>query len=659
MTKKRCHIRFEDRVLAVLNLGASGIQVVHETKKDLCAAIPVLGADSTTPALNRFRFIKRIPGKNEIHPDSVAVDEWAAGSAEHFFVDNDIQLPPSESSEGPMLYAQAEGATAADVGGGAAIESGSTVAEAAGGSAGTVTSTATGVAAGGAAVGVGAVAVADSSKLAAYTTGSGITGGIAVPANITLSANFIHDGTTVFTSGESNPSGLRIGSFSLSGSVADVTSIRFNLLQNLDATFFEIRDVLDTDQITVIGHDLYYIGPTSNFNQQPSYSIVVESTDSGSVTPLVYVKTLTIVVTVDAMQAVGWQESRWMSGATLHASDNPDNALTDHPLRLQASSGDDWLLGSAGNDFFGGMASGDTFIGGAGTDVAQLDAAVIPTSGPLRLGFYPSSALQIPTDEPVVTDVSSSFDGVLSWGNEVFIQAEQIRFMLPGDSMWRVFTTEPLKTSHLTFPEEFILAQDNPNDPAYLGAYRLLLSSEDDWVVFGDSNGVLDAGAGNDCVVTTAAFSVVSGGEGDDWLLAGDPAENPVLAANQSTCLLGDTGNDVLVALAGHVDAWGGAGHDTFILAGAKATLTVHDYDPNVDSIVWTDLQGYSVFKSTGSDGSTTFFHSEVNSVLLQSTSVVRGSELSHDWWPQNTVSTISTLSHLPVTWMADSWITV
>lgn len=646
MTKKRSHLRPEDRTTVIANPDLPGIQFAHQIKPYPDAAIFSFGQGSQNLSTNRFRFNKRSTVNYHDDPDFVIAEEWSAQGDEQFSGGNDVPNLLGEFDQDLTRLAQTAAATAADVGSGVvgfAAEAVPPIAEAAGAGAGIGTGFAVGAAEVGAvAVVTGAtlVAVSDSAIQAPNLKNNSANN---APTNITLSVNVIRDGTTVPMLAENNSSGVKIGDLFVIDSDSVDHLNRLSLLPGPDAALFEIRAVLGSDQLTVIGHELYYIGPTPDFNQQPSYSIVVESTDSSSVTPLIFAKTLTIVVTIDAIQAVGWQESAWVSGATLYAFDDPTTPLIDQSLHVYASNSDDWLLGSAGNDFFSGMASGDIFIGGAGIDVVQLDTSVVPASGPIRLGFYPSAALQAPPDALIQADALPSLDGVLSWGNEVLIQAEQIRFTLPGESITRVFST---------FPEELIPLHSDPADPGYLGTYRLQLSSEDDWVVFGDSNGVLDAGPGNDCVISTSVSGILSGGDGNDWLLAGDPTEDFVLAINQSTLLFGDAGNDVLVALAGHVDAWGGVGHDTFVLAKAKATLTVHDYDPSVDSIVWADLEGLEVFKSTNSDGSTTFFYSEVNDSLLQSTPVLQGSALSPDWWPQHPVDTICSLSLSSVTWI-------
>lgn len=596
MIEKRSLLRADGRAVAVSGVGASGHRVIHGIGPGSPEGPLALGRDTLAPSLHHVRLNKHILLRRGEVDDDILFDDQA------------LLEGAVESTAGGI--SAAEGVTA-----GAATGTGSTIA--------------------GGAVGAGTVAVVSGAALGTASDGSrpimpsptpGFSGANSAPTKMGLSANAIHHGVTVPLPEEGNPGGLKIGDLSMVGADTIGDFGRLSLRICGDAVFFEIREVLGADGVTVVGHDLFYIGPTPNFDQQQYYTIAVEFTNRAPGPSVTLEKTFTIVVTVDGPQA---------------------------------SQADDGLLGTSGNDFLGGMASGDIFIGGAGTDVVQLDGAVLPAGGPIRLGFYPGDALQPVLNEATLAEAAPSLDGVLAWGNELFIQAEQIRFMLPGESLWRVFSIESLKTNPLTLPDGFILPQNNPTDPIDLGTHRLLLSSEDDWVMFGDCNGVLDAGAGDDCVATAAAYSVVSGGRGDDWLAAGDLSADAALAINLNTFLLGDFGNDRLVALSGRVDVWGGEGLDFFMLAGAKATLIVHDYDPGLDSILWADVDGLGVYTSTDSDGSITFFYASAGQSLSPSTTHVQGTEVSTALWPEAAVDAIGRFGLSSLTWMTEPWTTV
>ena len=88
-------------------------------------------------------------------------------------------------------------------------------------------------------------------------------------------------------------------------------------------------------------------------------------------------------------------------------------------------------------------------------------------------------------------------------------------------------------------------------------------------------------------VLASGQVSSLSGGAGNDLLIAGDAA----------ITLSGSAGDDILVAQAGAVRLRGGVGRDVFVMSENGKTNRIQDYEPGQDRL---DLSGFAMLRNVG-----------------------------------------------------------
>ena len=226
-----------------------------------------------------------------------------------------------------------------------------------------------------------------------------------------------------------------------------------------------------------------------------------------------------VVLTDSTTDGVNWL------GATGNALNNlldARTALAD--MALDGGDGNDTLLGGAGNDLLRGGAGTDVLRAGKGDDVLLADSADV------------LAALQSATPLQAV-DGGEGYDQLL----------------VEGDTA-------------------LTLNLDKLNVEAVVtGAGADNLTGEKDTVDY-----VLNAGAGNDTLVTAGGNDVLLGGDGNDKLDAGAGNDRLLGGAGADT-LRGGDGADVLAGGQGNDVLEGGAGDDVYYYERGDGKDTIRD----------------------------------------------------------------------------------
>lgn len=281
------------------------------------------------------------------------------------------------------------------------------------------------------------------------------------------------------------------------------------------------------------------------------------------------------------------------------------------------TNGNNMLFGGDGNDSLDGAARSSTLVGGAGDDLLtvrlDLGAAHVLEGGSGADLFALLLASAAAVAEVTVTDFSTAEDDLTIDG----VGAADIF----NAGAYLVTTATGLRFTHAT--DDIIHFDGLSAEDIYL-TYGL---DGDDTIIGLDGNDVIRGGAGNnnldgangqDQVIGGNGNDTLYGGNGDDtlagrngadWLFGGDGADviyghaggdrlygeegNDILySSTQSSTLSGGVGDDVLIARmdkAGNHLLTGGDGADTFdftYFGGSKRSqVTVTDFDLGVDSL--------------------------------------------------------------------------
>lgn len=207
---------------------------------------------------------------------------------------------------------------------------------------------------------------------------------------------------------------------------------------------------------------------------------------------------------------------------------------------LNGGAGDDALSGGAGADVFVGSAGSDTIDGGAGDDTLDYSDN--------------ASAVRIYAREGVAEEDGSGAADEFS----------NIENFIGSDHNDTIFTDETTSSVDSGAGDDFV---------------RML----------GGDDVALDAGDGNDFVLTEAGNARVELGAGDDKLLSysakvdvdGGAGDDVIHGGSCNDTIDGGQGNDLLS---------GGGGEDTFVYKEGGGTDTILDFDTSQDILDLTDL---------------------------------------------------------------------
>lgn len=216
-------------------------------------------------------------------------------------------------------------------------------------------------------------------------------------------------------------------------------------------------------------------------------------------------------------------------------------------MYLEASEGNNSIIGSAGNDTLWGNSGNDTIRGGDGDDLIH------GVSGDNRLWGGAGND----------TIYGGSGNDIIGGG--------------PGDDL--IYSGEGQNTVYGAAGNDTIFGGDGGN--------RLWGGPGDDLIYGGDGDDRLGAGAGNDTVYTGGGNNVVYGGGGDDLIIVTGGGNNTIFGGEGNDTLIGGPGNDRLGggpgddrlhAGPGDDTMRGGNGADTFVFHAGDELLLVLDF---------------------------------------------------------------------------------
>ncbi|PHM16873.1 MAG: hypothetical protein CJD30_09285 [Sulfuricurvum sp. PD_MW2] len=245
---------------------------------------------------------------------------------------------------------------------------------------------------------------------------------------------------------------------------------------------------------------------------------------------------------------------------------------------LNGGEGADILYGESGNDTLAGNGGNDTLVGGLGNDTylfglgdghdTIIDEYTYGSGGNDTLCFGEG----ITTADLVARSVSGSNDlqiGIRENGKGFDAFSDIITLKKWFDASMRI--------------ENFVLS-----DGTSISLSQIQAGTDgDDYLVFVDTDTVMDALGGNDTVITANGNDTISGGSGNDVLITN--SGNDTLSGGEGNDILkaGD-GNDILSGGIGNDTLEGGAGNDTYCFGIGDGKDRITD-GSGVDSLIFGD----------------------------------------------------------------------
>ncbi|MBX9700596.1 MAG: hypothetical protein K2X74_14250 [Acetobacteraceae bacterium] len=317
--------------------------------------------------------------------------------------------------------------------------------------------------------------------------------------------------------------------------------------------------------------------------------------------------TLNLTTTIDAFTLeVTLFESLEVNGINLASSDGNDQmtfstTLTDITVNGQAGNdsvdtgdGDDTLNGGLGNDTLDGNAGLDDLFGEDGNDVLRVRSGDNAEGGigDDTIGIWEDLLFgNVTLDGGTGHDVIDA-NGTKTLGNAVtLVDIEELRLDASTFTL-RVDQLDSLTTigSDSGAPDGVLVILGTGFAPVTDVTGLATLT------VTGDINGdvltftslattiILNAGRGNDSIVTGGGGDELTGGNGNDTL-NGEGGADRVTGGKGRDLLIGGGGNDTISGNAGNDTLSGGAGLDTFSFTPGGGTDTIIDFVDGDDVI--------------------------------------------------------------------------
>jgi Ca2+-binding RTX toxin-like protein len=225
-------------------------------------------------------------------------------------------------------------------------------------------------------------------------------------------------------------------------------------------------------------------------------------------------------------------------------------------LNMDGGAGDDTIYGGAGADTLSGGEGNDSIAGGAGGDV---------------FGW-------VPNDGSDTLDGQTGFDTLDLTGDDI---AEKFTISGPGG---RVDLSRDVGTVELDLTSVELISIDALGGDDIVDANML----------FGDSVALdVDAGSGEDTVLSGGGSDTLAGGSGNDSMIAGS-GDDSTTGGVGNDAIDGEHGNDTLAGGAGNDTMTGGAGANTFLVENdpGAAADRITDFSLRSDSSLI--LSGYT-----------------------------------------------------------------
>ncbi|EIF50430.1 calcium-binding protein, partial [Sulfurovum sp. AR] len=290
----------------------------------------------------------------------------------------------------------------------------------------------------------------------------------------------------------------------------------------------------------------------------------------------------------------GGADNDTLTGADGH--DTLDGGLGDDTL--DGGSGNDTLIGGEGNDSLSAGSGNDILDGGLGNDVLDAGYGNDVLSGAEGSDTLYGGAgndtyvFNLGDGKDTIYDAYSygnysanAGDDTLQFG-EGITKADLIAIVTPGSSDLVLAIKEDGKTlaelSDVITLTNWLNANNRVehiklSDGTEVSLEEIQQATDaNDYLVYGDTDTVLDALAGNDSVTTGSGNDTLEGNVGNDTLVSN--AGNDVLSGGAGDDLLqAGSGNDSLSGGAGIDRLEGGLGNDTYTFGRGDGQDTVYD----------------------------------------------------------------------------------
>ncbi|MBW9079234.1 tandem-95 repeat protein [Rhizobium pusense] len=250
-------------------------------------------------------------------------------------------------------------------------------------------------------------------------------------------------------------------------------------------------------------------------------------------------------------------------------------SVTINPVNDAPVAVDDRITVSEKDSASFDLVANDTDV--EGDRLTLISVAVAGVAG-LALTSEQAAAAFSVVDGKLVVDPSSAFAALEDDQQAVVTLTYTVRDANGGEAHGTTTVTVD------GYTEYTIVSGTDGNDVLVAGDGKDMLEGGDgnDTLLAGAGNDMVDAGAGNDRVVAGDGNDIVEGGAGNDVLMGG--AGNDVLhggAGNDH--LSGGSGDDTLIGGAGNDVLTGGSGADTFVFAAGSGRDVVTDFQAGAD----------------------------------------------------------------------------
>ncbi|MBN8474837.1 calcium-binding protein [Sulfuritalea sp.] len=262
---------------------------------------------------------------------------------------------------------------------------------------------------------------------------------------------------------------------------------------------------------------------------------------------------------------------------------------------LEATAGNDWLIGSGGDDALNGLAGDDRIEGRAGNDTLDggsgndaLDAGVGNDTYLFGLGDGQDT---IASYDGCATkqDAIQFKEGVAPADVLVSRYGDNLILKIAGTpdhlTVQNYFWNEGAQMSYAV--EAIRFADDTSWDYAAIKAKSLEATAGNDWLIGGGGDDALNGLGGDDRLEGRAGVDVLDGGTGNDTLF-GQEGHDTLNGGAGNDNLQGGVGNDSLDGGSGNDGLYGEAGNDTYVFGNGSGQDYVYDHDStsgNIDTV--------------------------------------------------------------------------
>lgn len=250
-------------------------------------------------------------------------------------------------------------------------------------------------------------------------------------------------------------------------------------------------------------------------------------------------------------------------------------SVTINPVNDAPVAVDDRITVSEKDNASFDLVANDTDV--EGDRLTLISVAVAAVTG-LALTSEQAAAAFSVVDGKLVVDPSSAFAALEDDQQAVVTLTYSVRDANGGEAHGTTTVTVD------GYTEYTIVSGTDGNDVLVAGDGKDMLEGGDgnDTLLAGAGNDMVDAGAGNDRVVAGDGNDIVEGGAGNDMLMGG--AGNDVLHGGAGNDQLnGGSGDDTLIGGAGNDVLTGGSGADTFVFAAGSGRDVVTDFQAGAD----------------------------------------------------------------------------